>query len=60
MTDMDSDLRDMIVETYTDMTHVRRQLEQSQSKFLTIVVGVGSAVALAVHGGFWLLGKIWK
>lgn len=78
---IDSELRDKIIETHTDMKHVRRkiehhdddieelrnqhderlrELEQNQSKIMTYIVAIGSAITIGINGLFWLAGKIWK
>ena len=37
-----------------------RNLEQSQSKVMGIVITVGSMITVAVNGLLWLVGKVWK
>ena len=37
-----------------------RNIEQSQSKVMGIVITVGSMITVAVNGLLWLVGKVWK
>ena len=81
MGEIDPDLRDKIVETHTDMKHVRRTLqehddgieelrnqhderlrclEQNQSKIMTYIVALGSAITVIVNGVLYMVGKLWK
>jgi CO dehydrogenase/acetyl-CoA synthase beta subunit len=77
MCDIDPDLRDKIIETHTDMRHVRKQLEggketfkdhderlreleQTQSKIMTYIIAIGSAITIAVNAAIHFIGNIWK
>lgn len=96
MDGIDPELRDKIIETHTDMKHVRRtlqehddgieelrnqhddkieelrnlhderlrEIEQTQSKIMTYIVIIGSAITFVmnavIQGGMYVLEKIWK
>lgn len=81
MADIDPDLRDKIVETHTDMKHVRRrldaqdneieelknqhderlrELEKNQSRLMTYVLLIGSAITIGLNFFWEVYHKIWK
>lgn len=92
MDGIDPELRDKIIETHTDMKHVRRtlqehddgieelrnqhddkieelrnlhderlrELERTQSKIMTYIVVIGSAITLAMNAALLAIEKIWR
>ena len=47
-------------ETFKEHDERLRQLEQNQSKIMTIVLSVGAIITLVVNAFIHLSGKIWK
>lgn len=81
MAEIDPELRDKLIETHTDMKHVRRrldeqdseledvrkehdgrlrELEKNQSRIMTYVLLLGSAITVGLNFFWEIVHKIWK